>query len=383
MSSVAGSKRRRSAADRWWENPEVAVPLIENNPARQRRRQRRVMKIYLYAAALLFPFLLLTLIILGAQKINGTVSAPSTVAQTQQTETSALAQIQLEQWLTTTPAPVAGGRILALIGATSTPPPPPQRGETASDAALNTYVFTVTDSAQLLYRASLQMSVSPTTGVHMVATPALLPVPPISSAVADSQVWPWPGVESGSKDPAYASAVTSWAAAYTSGDASALKQVVGDPDENRGYLPLTGVAFSGVAMTQVGDLWGKDQKPQQAGRPQRVLIRVQAQQTVVTPGASAGSSSSVSSSSDSAAATVTYDLLLDRANTATPVVVAWGSPGAVLQPYSNAIVGQDTTAMIAQQQAQQQAEATAQQARQKAAAAAREKAAAASKQPGR
>lgn len=383
MSSVAGSKRRRSAADRWWENPEVAVPLIENSPARKRRRQRRVMKIYLYAAALLFPFLLLTLIILGAQKINGTVSAAPPVVQAQQTETSALAQIQLEQWLTTSPAPVSGGRILALIGSTSTPPPPPQRGETASDAALNTYAFTVTDSAQLLYRASLQMSVSPTTGVHMVATPALLPLPPVSPAAADAQVWPWPGVESGSKDPAYERAVTSWAAAYTSGDASALKQVVGDPDENRGYLPLTGVSFSGLTMTQVGDLWGAKQKPQQDGRPARVLVRMQAQQSVVAPGTTAppGTASAAPSSSD--AATVTYDLLLDRANTATPIVIAWGSPGAALQPYGNAIVGQDTTAMTVQQQAQQQAAAAAQQAKQKAAAAAQAKAAAASKQPGR
>jgi len=32
-------------------------------------------------------------------------------------------------------------------------------------------------------------------------------------------------------------------------------------------------------------------------------------------------------------------LLLDKADTAAPVVVAWGNPGATLQPYGNAITG--------------------------------------------
>ena len=37
--------------------------------------------------------------------------------------------------------------------------------------------------------------------------------------------------------------------------------------------------------------------------------------------------------------TLTYDLLLDKADTAAPVVVAWGSPGAALEPYGNGVVG--------------------------------------------
>ncbi len=123
--------------------------------------------------------------------------------------------------------------------------------------------------------------------------------------------------------------MNAWLAAYTSGDPAALKQVVGDPDSNRSYLPLSGVTLSSPSIGPVGWLWGDDQNRGQDPLPHQALLRV------TVGGAWAGQTPAPGGT----VPTLTYDLLLDKADTAAPVVVAWGSPGAPLTEYGNAVTG--------------------------------------------
>lgn len=334
------ARKNPAAADRWWEPATVAVPVVENrNPMHARFAWRRVLvRFWIMACMVMTPLLAFAVVVLVARVLSGPGTTAPPVGQSQSSQATAAAQLELERWLRTDPAPIPSGRVLQFVGSTSTPPPAPQRGEEPSDTTLTTYTFSVADKSSNLYDAALQMAVSPTQGQRMIASPALLPVPPPSRGTGGGDAQPWPGVESGSKEQAYAVAVTAWATAYTSGDPDQLKQVVADPDPARSYLPLSGVSFSSPQIVAVGNLWGADQdRNEQGTHPARVLVRAQAQQLPA-------GQPPASSDTTGGAGTVTYDLLLDRANTATPVVVAWGAPGQPLQPYSNALTGRVLTA---------------------------------------
>lgn len=324
------SNRSRNRADQWWEQP-VTLPAAENVPVRKRRRRARLITAYIWAAVVLFPLALLTTFVLAGQQLGrGADDQPDT--RTYAGQEAAQAQIEVEKWIAQKPSPLPGGRVVTYNGARTTAAEA-DGGEPAGDTVA-THEFVVADRARNLYTTTVQMVVSPARGPVMVADPALLPIPAPDAGGADAP-WPFPGVEAGAPSPAYQPAVDAWAKAYTSGDPAVLKQVVGDPQQGRSYLPLTGVEFDRADLDEVGALWGEDQDRSAETLPARALLRVTVHAAWAgQPAATAGQP----------AATLTYDLLLDRADTAAPVVVAWGSPGMALDPYGNAVEGRTLAA---------------------------------------
>lgn len=318
--------KRSRVNDAWWEEP-TTLPVAENIPLKARRRRARFITVYIWAAAVLLPLTLLSTLVLTGQLLTERASTAEQVDQAAVTPETAQAQLAVETWIARTPSPLPGGRVLAFSGAT-TVAPEVREGEAAPDYTLTTYTFLLTDDDRSLYTSSIQMAVSPTTGAVPVATPALLPHPR-SSARNTAKVWPWPGVEQGERASAYQTAVTAWARAYSSGDPAALKQAVGDPEDGRGYLPMSGVTLGEASVVEVGNLWGEDQDRAEDPRPAQALIRSSV--TVQWDG------QEQSKKTTTTAPTMTFDLLLDRTDTASPVVVAWGSPGTALTPYGNAV----------------------------------------------
>ncbi|WP_344807689.1 hypothetical protein, partial [Microlunatus ginsengisoli] len=302
-----GGRKPRSGVDDWWTVPDT-VPAADSATVKKTRRWRRLVTVYVWAAVILLPLTLLALFVLAGQQLAGHGSATDkTVSGTQE---AAQAQVLLERWIGQNPSPLPGGRVVALIDATSQTPAPAHPGEVV-DYRIATYRFVIADRADNLYTTGVQLAITPD-GPVLLARPALLPIPATGTTAQGGQ-WPWPGVEAGTPQAAYGAAVNAWLAAYTSGDPAALKQAVGDPDPSRSYLTLSGVKLSSPAIGPVGYLWGPGQDSGKDALPQQALLRV-------TVGASWTGQTPAPGGT---VPTLTYDLLLDKADTAAPVVVAW------------------------------------------------------------
>ena len=221
--------------DDWWNLPDT-VPAQDSATVRKGRRWRRLITGYVWAAVILLPLALLAVFVLAGKQLAGDDTAPDRIVSA--TQEAAQAQVALERWMAQDPSPLPGGRVVALIDATSQTPAPTRPGETV-DYRIATYRFVVADKQQTLYTTGVQLAITPD-GPVLLAQPALLPIPTTGSGAQGGQ-WPWPGVDAGTAQTAYAAAVNAWLAAYTSGDPAALKQAIGDPDATRSYLPLSGV----------------------------------------------------------------------------------------------------------------------------------------------
>ena len=151
-----------------------------------------------------------------------------------------------------------------------------------------------------------------------------------SAGSGATQSGPWPGlVATTSVPPAVSQTVQSWADAYSSGNPATLALAVGDPDTADHYTPLSGVAAVSATVVEAAQVkgttgddmavevalditWADQPANRQTGNEQSVSVNPQGPQT-------------------------TLDLLVERAHTAAPVVVAWGPPGSgpTLTAYQN------------------------------------------------
>lgn len=312
----------------WWDEPET-VPVAQIK--HQGRWHRRLIKVFIWASVLLMPLLILTTAALASLLLTSAEEPNAAGRHAGASEQVAQARVLVEDWLGQEPGPVPDGRVVSFLGSTAAPVSSDgsdDGDDAASTDRLVTYTFAVTAPTGL-YQASIQLAQDATGGVHAVADPALIPM---RAAGADNGdlAWPWPGIESAPSAEEFDVAVSSWAAAFTSGDPATLKQTVGDPHQDHTYLPMSGVTFSEIQIEQVGALWGEKQT--EDTRPKQVIMRINV--TPIWSGAD-------DTENDTDPAMVSYDVLLDRANTASPVVVAWGPPGphTALEPYGNAVPG--------------------------------------------
>lgn len=269
----------------------------------------------------------------GAAALNG-LTASSNTQSGQPVVSSpgrAAATVALAKWLTSDPAPLPGGQVVTWDGATTIPTAvtTDDSGRTVSPTVgfvSEIDTFSVVDGASRMYTAAVQVQVDPRTNTGVaVGTPSLIPV--VSSA-NDSwqQGGPWPGLSTTGATDTIRKTVTGWAGAYTSGDSDSLRIAVGDPDPSHMFLPLSGVDGAVADVTAAALLHGAD--------PSVMVVQVRlylhwAGQLPLTAAQQASKDRP----------SVTVDLLVERANTAAPVVTAWGAPGAgpTLTRYRNAV----------------------------------------------
>jgi hypothetical protein len=175
------------------------------------------------------------------------------------------------------------------------------------------------------------MAYSDTSGVQVAGEPSLMPYAPEGTSTT---VATWPGKESITAPETVKDAVEVWASAYTSGNPSTLRQTVGDPEQAHAYVPLSGI--KSIKNVTVVDTAGKPTDSEAANNvknTETIVSRVTFE--VLWVGQTVSNAQSTSK--------VTYDLLINKANTGSPVVVAWGGPGEgfSLAPFSNALTGRE------------------------------------------
>lgn len=291
-------------------------------------RRARWIRGSIWAVLVLMPLL----VVANMAQIARGVPSTSTVAASQVAPGLGLARDSLNRWLATDPSPLPGGQVLGWTGSVNVPVVPPPDGQSASTPRYTTTVhnFSVIDRSGILYTASIQIGVDPRGGAAVIGGPSLIPD---MTAMADgwaSGTSPWPGITSPAETTeAIVTAVTAWAQAYTTGTPGALRLAVGDPSAEHTYLPLSGVSSVSARVVTLGAL--------PSGKTSAVARAELSVTWAGQPAPSAGSHTNVTP--------MVLDLLIERADSAAPVVTAWGAPGTgpTLSRYGNALTGSRVT----------------------------------------
>lgn len=329
MSTKAAGRRsgKRRGAPVW---EQVLDEPVASSPAeRSVARRTRRMRIWVWTSVTLLPIALL-----GDIALVGSRHATSaTTATAASSPGEAVAWTTLQRWLAEKPAPLPGGKILAWEGAAPVAVThPSKRAADAGGVVWHAEIdrFALTGQTGRVYRVDVEVALGPNGSATPVGGPSIEPGPPtIASPASDG---PWPGINATASVPsAVAAAITGWADAYVSGSPSSLHLAVGDPNPADHYQPLSGV--SSVTATPI---WGASIR---AASADEMIVEVRLALTwdgQQTPTGLSGDSGV--SGTSGAAPTTTVDLLIERANSAAPVVVAWGPPGSgpTLTPYANA-----------------------------------------------
>ncbi|MPV51023.1 hypothetical protein GCG21_13610 [Pseudactinotalea sp. HY160] len=345
-------KRVDAWADRVSEAPRSGLP-DERGVARARWQRRYVT----FATYALVPSLLLAVFaVFGPNTSDGQVqAAPGTVTADDPltVQSRAVATQAVRDWLAGDPSPLPGGRVLSWNYAREVPAMSAPGQETDPDGhsgglsggptgaggqldRILAHRFTLTDGTNT-FSSQVTTIVDPSLGVQTVGTPSLVPYAP--SAPQLQAGTPWPGAVTVGASSSVEEAVRQWAKAFTGQDPAALRLATGDPDSAHSYMPLMGVS---LARVELGDSSVPASLLNEEGRapadPDVLITRVELMFTWGEEPAQGNPASD--------AQPVSYDLLIHRADTASPQVVAWGGPGSgpELKPFQNAVTGRTLVA---------------------------------------
>lgn len=327
------ANRRRAAAAAIWDSPDSISPNLAAPRIRTTIRKLKMRRGAFYAVVILCTVAGLVGVtnIVSPSKTTSSAAAGSIAANSSVGKASAIAE--MNSWLASTPAPLPGGSIVSWDGYTVLTKPTKVSDGDSTVPAYDTEVDEFTLSAAgVTYTSTVLVNIDTTHGLAaVVGTPSLMPKTTGTSTALTSGSVVWPGYTPVSASDSVSSAVSTWAKAFVSGDSNQLLQVTGDPTQGDLYVPLSGASsVSDVSVSAAGVPTPKsgDQAPQD---PAEIIARVTF--SVDWSGAQADTRTQQ--------ALVTYDVLVERANTASPVVVAWGGAGSgpTLTKYGNAING--------------------------------------------
>jgi len=234
-------------------------------------------------------------------------------------------------WLSRDPSPVPGARLLTWDTYTVLPEAVVEPGQQAAVLpTLESHQLTIRAKTGALMTVELLVAIAEDGQTSAVGSPSLTSNAPVTDEALSAST-PWPGMATDSASEPVVRAVESWAAAFTGSDPVTLRQVVGDPDATRAYVPLWGPTSTKANVST--SAWVMDRSGETPVRTSNMLVQVALELTWPDQGENQDPPRAM------------YDLLVVGADTAAPRVVAWGGPGTgpILDPYSNAIPGRDLT----------------------------------------
>lgn len=330
------ARKRQSTSDLWHADDSVVENVEAPSVATSINRRKWARRTLGAAVFVALP----TLVVLNlylAQQINTTDTAEtvsSLSVNNSKGKTAAMESVR--NWLAETPSPLPGGRVVSWDGFETTHKPTTAvdqaAGNTETTYEVEVHYFTLASGSGdtlTTFASQVEVAVDPALGAKVIGDPTLLP------ELASSNAWPtiqtWQGYASTDVPSAVNDALTQWAKAFASGDANALRLVVGDTEADHSYAPLTGVASATPTVVAAAAVPGADPE----AKPTQMLVRVNL----------ALAWKGVALTPNTPLPQVTYDLLVTGTDTAAPRVVAWGGAGSgpSLKPYSNALIGVSTS----------------------------------------
>lgn len=319
----------------WVHDQQVDAPRADMPGTKKLARNVRFNRWFIRAAIFILPVALLSNIILVANNLN--VDDGSS-AYEGPPPSSSTATIAVKQWLEADPSPLPGGEIISWDEYQQAPLPTGEQAKAFEESGIESvevHSFTVASKTGTKYKVQVQLAVADGgEDSSVIGAPSLGPVAPPVEGIG-SNLSPWPTLPDGTTTDEISTAITVWAKAFASGDPALLLNAVGDPRKGVSYVPLSGMVLNAdeFNIKAVGQKWGEGEEPSAEATPKQMLVQVAFD--AYWPGTVAENTSGES------LPTLTYDLLIDKANTASPKVVAWSGPGAGywLEPYANAVSG--------------------------------------------
>lgn len=316
-----------------WLGGHRAMPRADLETYQTGKSRQRLYRWWIRISLIILPFMVLGYLALlpgffSAQQ--GDEGAETTLSATSQM-TKQAATTAVLNWLSSDPGPVPGGQIVSWDGITaSAESTEVQNGdEVVRVPGYEVHAFTLGSSGKPVFSSKVHVSYDPQLGAQVQGTPSLEPLAP--TALTGAPVWQ--GVQAVGASDSVQQAVGAWADAFTSGDPDRLRLITGDPDPAHAYLPL--IHADGYTDLSVGS----------------AAVRGDGL-TVVRVAFSPTWSGAPLPADSQAPPSATYDVLVDRADTASPAVVAWGGPGPLdaLQVHGNALTGVDLSLLDANQE---------------------------------
>lgn len=331
---MARRSKKNPAADLWDVSEVAEVPRVgeASNPSK-RPTNKRLMRWYVVSACFLMPLSAITALT-GWQQASAAAKNQASVVS--YSPSKAIAMKAVQDWLKGTPSPVPGGTLQSwdsshVLKDTSGNQPD-------ANAPVLTYEvhnLTIVSATGRIYDTTVQTVTGSANGTQIIGQPTLIPRAPDAN-VTNSNAPLWPGADSAPISSSVRDAANVWAKAFTGGDPSALRQSVGDPDSTHAYVPLSGVQhIDNIQVVAATNKPADGEKPVKGQSASRIIARVSFNVLWVGQTLADGQKAS----------TLTFDVIIDKANTGSPVIVAWGGPGTGpdTNPYANAVVGRSIT----------------------------------------
>lgn len=333
---MARTAKRNNQTDDFWGNDAEELPRADVEAVQSTVKRIKFYKIWVISSVALMPIALLAIISFMPKFLEKPYVAP-VVNNQLDSPTKPVAIQTVNDWLARQPSPLPGGQVLSWDGVEIQAEPKsetdPSTSQIKETPGLQLHTMTVVSPSGSFFTTQVQVGYSPVHGAKVIGEPTLIPRAP-----DDKQTWPnltsWPNLVNASKTEPVEQAVSAWAKAFASGDPDALRLNVGDTGANRSYIPLVQVTASDVRVADVAS-----QKPAKGDpvdkKPSQVVAQVSF--AIAWQGTPIGRGETPSR--------VTYDVLIEQANTPSPKVVAWGGAGTgeSLKPYMNAIEGRKIT----------------------------------------
>lgn len=339
MAPVRSKKAQHQTVDTWLSDPQDLPRADIDLRDKQAGRQKLFRTIIFGIVFVMFPLSMLANMAMLPKVLE---ARPVVAAQAAQLnpETKAAAMLEVKNWLAQNPSPLPGGTLLSWDGVEIQAEPSitvnKDTNQTEEKQGLQLHTMTVAASTKTVFTTTVQVAYSPVRGAKVVGAPTLVPKAP-----NDEDLWPnltmWPGMNKITTTDAVTQAASGWVDAFTSGNPDKLRLAVGDTASNHSYVPLAQATASDVRVLEVGapKRTGTDSEEK---APSRVVARVSF--GIKWTGQNVEHASALSR--------VTYDVLIERAETNAPVIVAWGGTGTgeTLKPYGNAVERKLTTDSI-------------------------------------
>ena len=362
---LSGSKRKDSStADEFFGREILEAPTDTAELYSTRTKKARRLRFGLIAIVYFgFPLMLLINLIYIAQEVS-TDGAVAVEATQTYSENKPLAIQEVQEYLEQDPPPLPGVTLsgwdyveTTFDGAKRLENSDMSDDEVAQElpeaVTYETHYLTLTSETGAFYTAAVEIASSQVSGAWVTSPVSVTSQAPPSDDGQSNSSESFPQRESiteGRDD--IEAAAASWAENYFSADPEALKQAVGDGRDETSYMPMPeaeDIEVSVEEMVASNDAEYDDD----SDRYDRLLARVSV--IVTWPNADEGIAGLVEandedddSESDAGdddkdveehVAEFSYDVLVDSADTATPVVTAWGPAGSAeeLKDYGNAI----------------------------------------------
>lgn len=321
--------KAQQPADSWLidpqELPRADIELKDKTASRQ-----KLYRVMVYGVMFgLFPLSLLANMAMMPKVLEFGTAAVAAPARTD-SETKSAAMLAVTKWLAQSPSPLPGGSLLSWDGVDIQAEPDitvdKNNGQTIEKQGLQLHHMTVVSATGSVFSTTVQVAYSKVRGAQVTGDPTLIPKAP-----DDASSWPnlksWPNLTKVGATDQMTQAAKSWVEAFTSADPEKLHHMVGDSSTDHSYVPLRGATASDVRIVDAGARLAPDASTD--SKPSDVVARVSF--AVKWDGQNTGAATTLSR--------VTYDVLIQKADTGSPVIVAWGGAGTgeSLSPYSNAI----------------------------------------------